>query len=142
MKAWLVNTNSNPGNNGPHCFEYMIRHNKASAYYASFNTQIDLIKKNDLLLLYHNKNRIIAVGCVVKGFEPHDYQQDMGTVDEHWADVNWIWKATFDDQLNPVNHINRTDVGITMVGKTVVNITDQLDYRALLEEIAKRQTYL
>jgi len=142
MKAWLVNSNSNPNNKGPHCFEYMIRHNKVAAYFDDWNTQIDLIKKGDLVLLYHNKNRIIAVGCVVKGFEPHDYQQTMGTADEHWADVNWLWKASFDDQLNPVNPIIRTDVDITMVGKTVVNITEQLDYRLLLEEIAKRQAYM
>jgi hypothetical protein len=142
MKAWLVNSNSNPANLGKHCFEYMIRHNKVAAYYTGYNTQIDLINKGDLVLLYHNQNRIIAVGFVVKGFAGHDYQKDMGTANEHWADVNWIWKASFDTQLNPVNPIIRTDVDITMVGKTVVNITDQLDYKRLLEEIAKKQVYM
>ncbi len=142
MKAWLVNSNSKAANKGPHCFEYMIRHNKVAAYYEHFNKQIDQIKTGDLVLLYHNENRIIAVGCVAKEFRDHDYQTDMGTANEHWADVNWIWKVAFDDQLNPVNPIIRTDVGIKMVGKTVVNITVPLDYRALWEEIAKRQIYL
>jgi len=66
----------------------------------------------------------------------------MKPADEHWADVNWIWKVAFDNHLNPVNPIIRKVVGITMVGKTVVNITELLDYRALWEEIAKRQIYL
>ena len=142
MKAWLVNSNSKEENNGPHCFEYMIRHNKVAAYYDPYNKQIDQIKAGDLVLLYHNKNRIIAVGCVVREFRDHDYQKDMGSVSEHWADVNWIWNVAFDSQLNPVNPIIRSNVDITMVGKTVVNITDQLDYRALFEEIAKRQIYI
>ncbi len=142
MKAWLVNSNSKEENKGPHCFEYMIRHNKVAAYYDPFNKQIDQIKTGDLVLLYHNENRIIAVGCVAKEFRGHDYQTHMKPADEHWVDVNWIWKVAFDDQLNPVNPIIRTDVGIKMVGKTVVNITVPLDYRALWEEIAKRQIYL
>jgi len=142
MKTWLVNSNSNPSNRGPHCFEYMIRHNKVAAYYDPYNKQINSINKEDMVLLYHNQNRVIAVGFVVKEFTGHDYQPDMGSVDEHWVDVNWIWKATFDNQLKPTNPIIRTDLDITMVGKTVVNITDQLDYRGLLEEIAKRQIYM
>ncbi len=142
MKTFLVNSNTNPSCKGPHCFEYMIRHNKVCAYYRTFNTQIDIILKGDLVLLYHNDNRIIAVGFVVKSFRPHDYQTDMGIADEHWADVNWIWIASFDDQLNPVNPIIRTDLDIKMVNRTVVNITDQLDYRSLFEEIGKRQIYM
>ncbi|MEI6645310.1 MAG: hypothetical protein WCP12_04670 [bacterium] len=142
MKAWLINSNSKTENKGTHCFEYMIRHSKVSAYYDGFNNQIDIIEKGDLVLLYHNKNRIIAVGFVVKKCTPHDYQHDMGSVDEHWADVNWIWKVTFDNDLTPLNPIIRTNVDITMVNKTVVNITDQLDYKGLLEEMASRQLYL
>lgn len=139
MKAWLVNTNIS---NDDHCFEYMIRHNKVAAYFDGWNTQIDPIKKEDLVLLYHNENRIIAVGCVVKGFEPHDHQKQMGDV-EHWADVNWLWKALFDDKLEPLNPILRTDeLNIPMVNGAVINITAKLNYRLLLEEIAKRQTYM
>jgi len=141
MKAWLVNSNSNPNNKGPHCFEYMIRHNKVAAYFDDWNALIDPIKKGDLVLLHHNDFRIIAVGFVVKGFEPHDYQKQMGDI-EHWADVNWLWKASFDDQLNPVNPIIRTDVGVTKCRNTVEDITEQLDYKCLLEEIAKRQVYM
>lgn len=138
MKAWLVNTNVGNQN----CIEYMIRHNKVAAYYPDTNTQIDGIKENDLVLLYHNDNRIVAVGCVVKRFVGHVYQKDMGDI-EHWTDVNWIWKASFDKELNPTNFITRTSkLGIPMVGRTVVNITDHLDYKLLLEEIAKRQIYM
>jgi hypothetical protein len=142
MKAWLVNSNWSQQD---HCFEYMIRHNKVAAY-GDAKMQIKPIEEDDLVLLYHNENRIIAVGCVVKGFEPYDHQTALGDF-EYWADVNWLWKAFFvrDDQnqLKPVNPIMRTDeLNIPMVGKTVVNITDQLNYRLLWEEIAKRQIYM
>jgi len=30
MKAWLVNSNSKEESKCPHCFEYMIRHNKVA----------------------------------------------------------------------------------------------------------------
>ncbi|MEI6747443.1 MAG: hypothetical protein WCL34_15885 [Methylococcaceae bacterium] len=138
MKAWLVNTNSNPKNKGSHCFEYMIRHNKVAAYYGN-NEQIDAIKKNDLILLYHNQNRIIAIGCVVEEFKQPDYQ--LGKI-EHWADVNWLWKASFDKNLKPTNSINRKNVGITKYRNTVEDITKQLNYKLLFEEIAKRQIYM
>ncbi|MEI6707877.1 MAG: hypothetical protein WCK96_12165 [Methylococcales bacterium] len=143
MNVYLVNSNTS---NSTHCFEYMIRHNKVAAYFddgnkQNWNKQIDPLKTGDLVLLYHNDNRIIAVGFVVKGFDPHDYQQDMGDV-EHWADVNWIWKAIFDDQLNPVNSIIRTnELKIPMVNGTVIPIKD-LNYRLLMEEIGKRQVYM
>jgi len=142
MKTWLVNSNNKASNKGQHCFEYMIRHNKVAAYYDPYNKQINLLRKGDLVLLYHNENRVIAVGFVVKEFKGHDYQKDMGSVDEHWADVNWIWKATFDSSLNPINPIIRTDIDITMVGKTVVNITEQLNHLTLLQEIGARQVYM
>jgi len=141
MKAWSVNSNSS---NSDHCFKYMVRHNKVSAYFDK-NTGIDLIEKGDLVLLYHNENRIIAVGFVVKSFEPHEYQKKMGTMDEHWADVNWIWKAEFekvDDQYNPIDPIDRNDIGIIMTLGTVINVTDQLKYKELFEEIGKRQIYI
>ena len=142
MKAWLVNTNSKLENEGSHCFEYMLRHNKAAAYHDTWNTQIDPIEKGDLILLYHNNNKIIAVGFVVKAFESHDYQETMGDV-EHWVDVNWLWKVSFDNQLNPINPIMRTDeLNIPVVLRTVINITEHINYRLLLEEVAKRQIYL
>ena len=145
MKAWLVNSNSNPNNKAPHCFEYMLRHNKVAAYYDDWNKQIDDIARGDLVLLYHNDNRIIAVGCVTKGYEPHDFQQCMNDI-EHWADVNWIWKASFSEKngiFNPLNPIIRTEeLGIPMVNGTVINISNSLNHKLLLEEIAKRQTYM
>jgi len=114
----------------------MLRQNKAAAYYDRAFT-IDKLSTGDLVLLYHNDNRIIAVGCVVKGFEGHDFSE----VDEveHWADVNWIWNAGFDKEFRPIDPIDRNDLGITMVRPTVVNVTDQVDYRLLFENIAKKQ---
>lgn len=138
MKAWLVNSNKKPENNGSHCFEYMIRQNKVAAYYEA-KTQIDQIHAQDLVLLYHKQCGVIAVGFIVKEFTQPDYE--LGKI-EHWADVNWIWKATFNDKKDPVNAIDYKYIGINMLMPTVVNITGQLNHKLLLEEIAKRQTYM
>jgi predicted Mrr-cat superfamily restriction endonuclease len=139
MKTWLVNTNIKQNNNNPKGFQYMLRQNKVSAYYDRATT-VDKINVNDLVLLYHNDNRIIAVGAVVNNSEGHDYK-DLDTI-EHWVDVNWLWKDNFDESKNPINPINRNVIGIKMVNNTVVNITDQVDYKKLFEEITKRQNFL
>ena len=138
MKAWLVNTNTKGENGNPNGFKYMLRQNKASAYYDRAS-EVDKIKKSDLVLLYHNDNRIIAVGAVVNHYEGHDYEV-LNEV-EHWVDVNWLWKDSFDDNFVPTNSINRNKLGITMVNGTVVNVTDQVDYKALFEEIAMKQQF-
>ena len=138
MKAWLVNTNTKGENGNPNGFKYMLRQNKASAYYDRAS-EVDKIKKGDLVFLYHNDNRIIAVGAVLYDYEGHDY--DHINEIEHWVDVNWLWKANFDDNFKPTNSINRNKLGITMVGKTVVNVTDQIDYKVLFEEIAMKQQF-
>jgi len=135
MKTWLVNTNSKEENNNPNAYQYMLRQNRVAAYYTRAHA-IDKIGVGDLVLLYHNDNRIIAVGAVVTAFKGHDFS-DITDV-EHSADVNWIWIANFTDS-NPTNPINRNTVGITMVNNTVVNVTDQIDYRVLFEEISSKQ---
>jgi hypothetical protein len=61
MKTWIVNTNTKQENGNPNAFKYMLRQNKASAFYDKAS-EIDKIKKGDLICLYHNDNRIIAVG--------------------------------------------------------------------------------
>ena len=136
MKTWLVNTNTKRDNHNPNAFRYMLRQNKAAAYYDRAHT-IDKIAAGDLVLLYHNDNRVIAVGCVVSGFEGHDFT-DVALV-EHWVDVNWLWAANFDADMIPTNAIDRNTLGITMVNNTVVNVSDQVDYRVLMQEIASRQ---
>jgi hypothetical protein len=52
--------------------------------------------------------------------------------------VNWIWKALFNGNI-PQNSINRNDIGITMVNGAVVNVTNQINFKALLENIASKQ---
>ena len=137
MKAWLVNTNSKISNGNPNGYEYMLRQNKAAAYYEQA-AKVDKISKGDLILLYNNDNNVVAVGAVVEKPKRHDFS-DMNV--EHWADVNWLWKSEFD--LNkPLTPINRNDIGITMVYNTVVNITSQLNYEKLFSEICKKQRYL
>ncbi len=136
MKTWLVNTNSKEQNSNPNAFRFMLRQNKVAAYYSRAHT-IDKISEGDLVLLYHNANRIIAVGAVVTQFEGHDFS-DVDQV-EHAADVNWLWIADFDADLAPTNSIDRNTIGITMVNNTVVNVTEQVDYRLLIQEIASRQ---
>jgi predicted Mrr-cat superfamily restriction endonuclease len=138
MKSWLVNTNSKQENENPHGFKYMLRQNKAAAFYDRSGT-IDKIEKGDLILLYHNQNRVIAVGAVFVAFSGHDFI-DIENV-EHWVDVNWLWKSEFDVQDNPKNYIDRNNIGITMVNNTVVNITDQVNYKKLFEEIANKQNF-
>jgi predicted Mrr-cat superfamily restriction endonuclease len=139
MKTWLINTNSKVVNGNPNGFAYMLRQSKAAAFYDRATT-IDKIQEKDLILLYHNKNRIIAIGFVVKNYIPHDFR-DVRHI-EHWVDVNWIWKAVFDEKLKPLNPIDRNDVGIRMVNNTVVNVSNQIDCSKLMEEMSKRQTFL
>lgn len=138
MKTWLVNTNTKEDNGNPNAYKYMLRQNKAAAFYDRAPA-IDQISKGDLVFLYHNQNRIIAVGTVVAPFEGHDFQ-DMEKV-EHWVDVNWLWKAEFDFKFEPVNAIDRHTLGITMVTGTVVNVTKQVDYKELFAQIANRQSF-
>lgn len=138
MNTWLVNTNTKGKNGNPNGFKYMLRQNKASAYYDRA-PEVDKIKKSDLVFLYHNDNRIIAVGAVVNQYEGHDYEE-LNEV-EHWVDVNWLWKADFDDNFEPTNPIDRNKLGITMVNGTVVNVTKQVDYKVLFEEIAMKQKF-
>lgn len=61
----------------------MLRQNKASAFWGKRN-RVDPIEINDLVLLYHNQNRIIAVGCVVGSNNNPDFVEEI----EHWVDVN------------------------------------------------------
>ena len=138
MKTWLVNTNTKVDNGNPNAFKYMLRQNKAAAFYDKASG-IDKIKQGDLVFLYHNDNRIIAVGSVVTPYEGHDFK-DMKSI-EHWVDINWLWKAIFDESFTPKNSINRNDLGITMVNGTVVNVTDQVNYKELFTQIASRQQF-
>ena len=138
MKVWLVNTNSKEENGNPNGFKFMLRQNKASAYYDKKEV-IDKILPSDVVLLYHNSNRIIAVGCVIENVE-YDFPEVHDV--EHWVDVNWIWKADFDPNFEPTNAIDRRDLNILMVNSTVVNVTDQVDYKILLTKIASKQTFL
>ena len=139
MKTWLVNTNSKDENGNPNAYKYMLRQNKAAAFYGKAGA-VDKISKGDVVMLYHNDNRIIAVGCVVAPFEGHDFGHAVDSI-EHWVDVNWLWKASLDSQSNPTSHIDRNVIGIRMVNNTVVNITDQVDYKILLSEVARMQSF-
>lgn len=138
MKIWLVNTNTNDENGNPNGYKQMLRQNKAAAYFSRKET-VDKIEPSDMVLLYHNQNRVIAVGFVIDDDE-HDFS-DMSDV-EHFVSVNWFWKANFDKNFEPINSIDRNTLGINMVNNTVVNITNQVDCWVLLEEIAKRQNFI
>ncbi len=138
MKAWLVNTNSKPEHLNPNGFKFMLRQNKVSAFEEGRH-KVDKIQIGDIVLLYHNENRVIAVGFALNT-DQHDYT-DVKEF-EHFIDINWIWKVDCDQKYNLLNPINRYDLKITMVNNTVVNITDQIDYKILFEEIGKRQNFL
>jgi predicted Mrr-cat superfamily restriction endonuclease len=138
MKAWLVNTNSKDENENPNAYKYMLRQSKAAAFYDKAES-VDKIAKGDLVLLYHNQNRVIAVGAVVEPFKGHDFDE-LNKV-EHWVDVNWLWKSSLNDSFEPIDAIDRNSIGIKMVNGTVVNVTDQVDYKILFAEIAKAQSF-
>lgn len=138
MKAWSVNTNTKEVNGNPNAYKYMLRQNKAAAFYDRAS-EIDQIDRGDLVFLYHNKNRIIAVGTVVTPFEGHDFKKIEEV--EHWVDVNWLWKADFDSKFEPINPIDRKSLGITFTAGTVNNVTEQINYRELFVQIASRQSF-
>lgn len=137
MNTWLVNTNSNPNNNNPNGFKFMLRQNKIATFYDR-KEEIEKIAIADMILLYHNENRIIAVGFAVE-HASHDFEE-MSAV-ESWLDVNWIWKASFDNNYNPINSINRIDIGITSVMRSVNNVTGQVNHKEILSQIGKRQHF-
>ncbi len=138
MKTWLVNTNTDQKNGNPNGFKYMLRQNKAAAFYDRA-IRIDQIVKGDLVCLYHNQNRIIAVGAVVNPYAGHDFTEIQSI--EHWVDVNWLWRADFDESYKPKNPIYRADINIAGVNGTVIDVTNRIDYQALFAEIAKRQNF-
>jgi predicted Mrr-cat superfamily restriction endonuclease len=144
MKTWLVNTNTK---NDP-AHSYMLRQNKIAAFYESAG-KLDKISVGDLVLLYHNDNRIIAVGCVVA--PPNKGHEIFGAAmnsEEHTVDVNWLWKASLDPKTweltsSPINRhdIGRASGGIDMVYNTVVEVTEKVDYQKLFSEIARVQSF-
>ena len=138
MKTWLVNSNSNDANDNPNGYRFMLRQNKVAAFFDR-RTKIDKIGAGDLVLLYHNNNRVIAAGFVLDS-APHDYAE-LDAV-EHWKDINWIWTANFDTDFNPTNSIDRRELGFDSVRHTVNDISDELNHLALLQAIGQRQSFL
>ena len=139
MKVYVVNSNVNPSNKCPNCFQYMLRQNRVITYYDRAN-QVNGIQAGDLVLLYHNDNRVIAVGFAVKDHEEHNYSHIASH--EHWVDVNWLWKTVLNKNYNPVNPIDRNSVGFNIPRRTVEDVTKQINLSNLLEEMGKRQRYL
>lgn len=138
MNFWVVNSNNNENNGNPNGFLFMLRQNKVATYYHRAD-EVKNIIIGDLILLYHNKNRIIAVGFAVQT-STHDFI-DIANV-EKWIDVNWIWKAEFNEFLEPINSIKRQELKISSIRRAVNNITMEIDVNSLLKEIGKRQTFL
>ena len=141
MNYWLVHTN-NTEEGTPNAFKYMLRQGVVGTFYDK-KEAVEKLEVGDIVLLYHGSNQIIGVGAVVQTYEPHDIKKIDGIT--HQADVNWIWKASFDDDWNPTNPIMRDTVeskedkwsGLM----AVENITRKVKYSALLREIAKKQEF-
>lgn len=138
MNIWVVNSNSNEDNGNPNGFLIMLRQNRVATYYQRAD-DVGNIAIGDLILLYHNNNRVIAVGYAVQ-ISSHDFI-DMASI-ERWVDVNWFWKAEFNDLLEPTNSISRNDLQFTSVRRAVNNVTTEIDIKSLLIEIGKRQSIL
>jgi len=139
MKVCVVNSNVNPNNNCPDCFKYMLRQNRVITYYERA-TQIDGIEAGDLILLYHNDNRVIAVGFATNDHAEHNFPDI--AAHEHWIDVNWIWKCVLDQNDNPINPIDRNSLGFNIPRHTVVDVTKKINLSNLLSEIGIRQVHL
>ncbi len=136
MNTWLVNTNTAKENCNPNGFKYMIRQNRAIAW-GGAGSQLNGVQPNDLILLYHNDNRIVAVGIAVSSVQQSDFPQKED-YEEYWIDSHWLWVADFDENSQPINPINRKSVGIYNVRNTVNQITDEINYQALLAQIAEK----
>ena len=134
MNAWSINTNIK---NNADSWDEMISQNKISAYYGKGKT-LERINESDLILLYHNNNRFIAVGIAVSRAKSpsHIPQGSPSSGLEEFVNVKWLWKTR-----NTDNSIIRQDVGITTKRHihTLIDITDRLDYKKLFTEIAKKQ---
>ena len=146
MRAWLVNTNTKPENGNPNGFKHMLRHNKAAGYYDA-GSQLNGIQIGDVVMLYHNQNRIVAIGCVVSQPQQYDFE-DIAHF-ETWVDANWLWKADFNQNDQTNNFIDRRNIGLGVLAgielaRTVIEVTNHLDYKALLAEIShpSRQKFL
>lgn len=138
MNVWLVNSNSKEENKNDNGFRYMLNQNRVMTYYTR-RFEIDKIQKNDLVLLYHNQTGIVAVGFALEK-ELHDFS-DIQNI-EHCVNVNWIWKALFDSELNRFkNSINQRMIGIDKVFGTVLKI-NTLKTDILLKEIGEKQVQI
>lgn len=141
MDYWLVHTN-NTEEGTPNAFKYILRQGVVATFYDKKGA-VEKLEVGDIVLLYHGSNQIIGVGAVVQTYEPHDIKRIDNIT--HQADVNWIWKAHFDDECNPKNPImrdsieNQNDKWSGLMA--VENVTGKIRCRSLLEQIAKKQEY-
>lgn len=135
MKIWLVNSNSKKENNNENGFRYMLEQNRVMSYYDR-RTEVDKINDNDLVLLYHNKTGIIAVGFALET-KLHDFD-DISKI-EHWKNVNWIWKANFIIESSQfTNAIDIRKIGIEDIFGTVLSV-ENLNAFNLLKEMSQSQ---
>lgn len=139
MDYWLVHTN-NTEEGTPNAFKYMLRQGVVGTFYGK-KEAVEKLEVGDIVLLYHGSNQIIGVGAVVQTYEPHDIKRIDNIT--HQADVNWIWKAHFDDDWNPLDSIMRENIEKDTWSKrhAIENITGKVKCSALLREIAKKQKY-
>lgn len=147
MRVYLVNSNLTYCSE---CWKYMLRQNRVIVWdippsMTRYN-QLKVIKKGDLVLLYHKDNRIIATCFAANDCQEHELGFMMDR--EWWVDVNWIWKSVVtSDNRDPADPIDRHHVGLGRLqgielSHSVVDITGDIDLRLLLEQIGQRQVYL
>ena len=136
MNAWSINTNIK---NNADSWDEMISQNKISAYYGKGKT-LERINESDLILLYHNNNRFIAVGIAVsKAKSPsHIPQGSPSSGLEEFVNVKWLWHTREID--NSIIRENIMRIKTKRHIPTLIDITDRLDYKKLFTEIAKKIT--
>ena len=137
MNIYLVNTNNNPANGNPNGYKYMLREGFVATYYGN-KTDIDVVRPGDMVLLYHNDNRIIAVGFVLSGVNPRDFWPE-----EHFAHVKWVWKVNFNESFAPLNPIMRDEIHLSTgdVRRAVENISSKIQYDELWKIVSQKLEY-
>jgi hypothetical protein len=131
MKIWRIGTNQRDkdGFGEKQASSFVINQNIVIAW-KGLKPNIHKVKKGDLILSYHNDNRIIAVGYAVSEIKDHkDYEE------QEYFEADWIWKT--DESVS--NPILRNEIDMNNARGTVIDMTNGIDIAKLLAEIGKRK---
>ena len=113
------------------CYKDMLISNKISVYYEAIK-QLKQVSFGDLILLYHNDWKVIAVGFAISDILTNDMLKDDI---ESFIYVNWIFKS--DDDLK--NTIDYRKIADGKAPPKSISPIYSLNKEKLFEEISKNQ---